>query len=190
MRPRPFHIETEDEYFHRLDAELIERMRNRAASEERRMRLAQESSVNEPTILETLEDLGYDHTTVMLLFLVPMVMVAWTDDSVTQAERDRILALAALRGVRTDTPAYRRLMGWLDRRPPNELFQRNLDVIELIFRSLPDNERKVCREALLLCCREVAIASCGLFGWKSRICASERRAIEEISRHLEPEESC
>lgn len=189
MRPRPLHIETESEYFHRLDQELIEKMREVAAFEARRERLAEESPINEPTVLEHLERLGYDDSTVKLLFLVPMLQVAWVDGSVSQAERDRILAIANLRAVKADTPAWQRLLAWLARPPSNEFFQGNLGVIELIFRSLPENERKVCREALLLCCREVAIASCGVFGWKTRICADERRAIEEISRHLGPDES-
>lgn len=185
MRRLVCHLETEAEYFHRLDVELIESMRTRAASEQRRLRLAEASQVNEPSILETLERLGYDSDTVLALFLVPLVQVAWIDGSVSEVERDRIIAIANLRGMRTNTPAYQRLMGWLDQRPTDEFFRRTLSVIERIFGSLPADESKAWRDALLLCCREVAIASCSLFGWRSSICASKRKLIREISKELQ-----
>lgn len=185
MRQSVCHIETEAEYFHRLDAELIESLRTRAASEQRRLRLAEASQVYEPTILEALEKLGYDYNTVKALFLVPLVHVAWIDGSVSQVERDRIIAIASLRGMKANTPAYERLMAWLDQRPTDEFLQESLCVIERIFGSLPSNERKACKDALLLCCREVAIASCSLFGWRSRVCAAKRNLIREISRGLE-----
>jgi hypothetical protein len=188
MRQPVCHLTTEAEYFHRLDAELIESMRTRAASEQRRLRLAEAYQVNEPSILEALERLGYDSDTVLALVLVPLVHVAWIDGSVSEVERDRIIAIAGLRGIKADTPAHQRLMGWLDQRPTDEFFQKTLSVIERIFRSLPAEESKAWREALLLCCREVAIASCSLFGWKSSICAAKRKLIRQISMGLQQNE--
>lgn len=186
MRQPVCHLETEAEYFHRLDAELIDSMRERAACRERRLRLAIASGINDPTILETLKRLGYDHTTVMLLPLVPLVQVAWANGFVSTTERDRIIAVASMRGVRANTPAYDCLVAWLDQRPPDEFFQGSLSAISKICGSLPPIEQKAYREALLLGCREVAIASCGHFGWGSGICAAKRKLIGEISKGLEP----
>ena len=188
MRHPVCHIETEGEYFYRLDVELIDDMRRRAAFEERRLRMAEACQTDDPRILDALEKLGYDQTTITLLYLVPLVHVAWIDGSVNQAERNRITVMASLQGVREDIPAYQQLMAWLGRRPSDEFFQGTLRVIQAILESLPENQRKARKEFLIRCCREVAFASCGLFGWKSKICIAKRNLIREIGKLWEPKQ--
>lgn len=185
MRQPVYHLRSDAEYCFQLDLELIDSMRRRAAAQERRQHLAEASQIHEPAVLEALEDLGYDHTTVMLLFVVPLVQVAWADGSVSEAERDHIIAMAGLRGVKANTPAYERLIAWLDRRPLDEFFEGSLHAIEAVLSSLPPIERRTCRESLLLCCRDVAAVPCHLFGWMSRVCAAKRKAIEGIRKSLE-----
>lgn len=185
MRHPVCHIETEGEYFHRLDVELIDDMRRRAAFEERRLRMAEACQTSDPRILDALERLGYGQATVALLYLVPLVHVAWIDGSVNQAERNRIIVMASLQGVRENIPAYQQLMAWLDRRPSDEFFQGTLRVIQASLESLPENERKARKESLIRCCREVAYVSCGFFGWKSKICIAKRTLISEIGNLLE-----
>jgi hypothetical protein len=186
MRHPVCHLETEREYFHRLDVELIDDMRRRAAFEERRQRIAEACRTEDPRILAALEKLGYDQDTVTLLYLVPLVQVAWLDGSVNQAERNRIRVMAGLQGVRENLAAYRQLMEWLDRRPSDEFFNGTVCVIRILLESLPENEQKECKEALIRRCREVAFASCGLFGWKSKICFVKRIFIRELAKLLEP----
>jgi len=185
MRHPVCHLETETEYFHRLDVELIDDMRRRAAFEERRQRMAEACQTGDSRVLDALERLGYDRTTVRLLYLVPLVQVAWVDGSVDQAERNRILVIAGLKGLKENIPAYQQLLSWLDRRPSDEFFQGTLQVIRSIFETLPAEEWRARKESLVRSCREVAFASCGLFGWKSRICLIKRGLIREIGRLLE-----
>lgn len=54
-------IPSEEEYFHRLDCQLIDEMRERAAAEEERRRMAETSRIEDPRVLEALERLGYTH---------------------------------------------------------------------------------------------------------------------------------
>jgi hypothetical protein len=180
------HLENEEEYFHRLDAELIDDMRRRAAFDERRQRMAEACQTADPRILNALEELGYDQTNARLLYLAPLVHVAWIDGSVNQAERSRIIALAGLQGVNDDLPAYRQLLAWLDQRPPDEFFRGTLHAIQAIFESLPEETRKARTDQLIRCCREVAFASCGFFGWKSKICIAKRALIREMHKLLDP----
>jgi len=187
MRHPVCHLETEREYFRRLDVELIDDMRRRAAFEERRQRMAEACQTGDPRVLDALEQLGYDRTTVRLLYLVPLVQVAWVDGSVDQAERNRILVIAGLTGLKENIPAYQQLLVWLDRRPSDEFFQGTLLAIRSIFEKLPAEEWRARKESLVRSCREVAFASCGLFGWKSRICLIKRGLIREIGRLLEPQ---
>lgn len=186
MRHPVCHLESDAEYFHRVDAELIEEMRRRAALEKRRRRMAEACQTEDPRILSALEELGYDQTNVRLLYLAPPVHVAWIDGSVDKAERNQILVLADLQGIRDDIPAYQQLLAWLDQKPPDEFFRGTLRAIQAIFESLPDDQRNARKELLIRSCRQVALASCGLFGWKSRICIAKRALIREIRKLLEP----
>lgn len=186
MRHPVCHLETEREYFHRIDVELIDDMRRRAAFEERRQRMAEACQTRDSRILAALEKLGYDQDTVSLLYLVPLVQVAWLDGSVNQAERNRIRVMAGLQGVRENLSANHKLTEWLDHRPSDEFFNGTACVIRMLLESLPENERKTRKEALIRRCREVAFASCGLFGWKSKICFTKRIFIRELAKLLEP----
>ncbi|HEV8267074.1 MAG TPA: hypothetical protein VGR00_02525, partial [Thermoanaerobaculia bacterium] len=100
----------EEEYFHKKERELIEKVRQRA-------RLGEAAGVEDTTVLGHLEALGFDRDTVGLLHLVPLVQVAWSDGEVSAAERKEIHDAAAARGVAAGSPARAKLDGWLSKRP-------------------------------------------------------------------------
>jgi len=174
------HIATEAEYFHRIEAELIEQMRHRAAEEEELRRMAEASHIEDFQILETLEKLGYTHSTVILLHLVPLVEMAWIDGSVSSTERDQILAIARERGVARNTPAYQQLVAWLGQRPSPEFFQGSWRAIHAEFELLPSNERAASKGVLARSCKEFAYSSCERSSWASRICTAKRNLLKEI----------
>jgi hypothetical protein len=186
MRQPVCHLETEAEYFHRHDAELIEEMRRRAAFEERRQGIAQACQTRDPRILDALERLGYDQATIELLYFVPLVHVAWVDGSVSEAERNCVVVLASLHGIRENVPAYQQLLAWLDHRPPEAFFEGTLDVIRWLLDELPGNQREGRRESLLRTAREVAFASCGLLGWRTKMCLAKRGLIRHMAKVLGP----
>lgn len=188
MRKALCHLWNDSEYCHQQDIELIDNMRRQAAIEDSRRRLAQQCQIYEPVILSELEKLGYDESTIMLLFVVPLIEVAWTDGGISKTERDHILAIASLRGVNANTPAYYKLTSWLDHQPRGEFFEANLRLIQNILNALPDADARAFREALLVCCRDTAASPCHFFSWLSRIPTAKRECIEEIAARLENRE--
>ena len=179
------HIPSEEEYFHRLDCQLIDEMRERAAAKQERRRMAETSQIEDPRVLEALEKLGYTHTTVILLHLVPLVELAWTDGSVSPAERKGILAAAAARGLREETSAGRQLAAWLENCPSPAFFEGTWRGITAQLDSLPAKERTASKDALIQACTDFASASCHLFGWTSHICTAKRTLLREIRSRLE-----
>lgn len=179
------HHDTEEEYFHRLNAELINQMRRAAQLQEEERRMSEASRITDHKILGMLENLGYNHTTIELVHLVPLLQVAWVDGSVSKAERQRILQIAGLRGLKESSPAGGQLAAWLEQRPPEEFFQGTLRAIQVFLGSLPEDQRQVFKETLVQSCKDVAFASCGLRGWKDRICAAKRKLIQEIRTVLD-----
>ncbi len=179
------HHNTEDEYFRRLDGELIEQARRHAHLEDEERRMSEASHITDHTVLGMLEKLGYDHTSIELFPLVPLVQVAWVDGSISAAERDRISAIARIRGVQASSPAGRQLASWLDQRPSEEFFRGTLLAMQAFLATLPEQHRNAARETLLHSCKDVAFASCGLRGWKDRICAAKRKLIQEMRTLLD-----
>lgn len=182
MRRQIGHLTSEEEYFHQLDVELIDKMRRRAVLDEQRRSMAEASRINDPSILETLEKLGYNPGTVPLLCLVPLVQLAWADGTVRGAERQQVLAIARLHGVNENTPAYQQLVAWLDQPPPEAFFEGTLRVIRAVLASLPQDERQARQRDLNQCCMDVASAA----GWHlGKLGAAERRLLEKIQQHLD-----
>ena len=186
MRQPVCHLETADEYFHKHDAELIDEMRRRAAFEERRRRVAEACQTRDPRVLDALERLGYDQTTIELLYFVPLVHVAWIDGSVSAAERNRILVMAGLHGLRENAAASQKLLAWLDQRPSDAFFEGTLHAIRALFDELPETERQTRKQSLLHSMREVAFASCGIVGWRTKLCITKRSLIRKVAKLLAP----
>jgi len=179
------HLESEQEYFHRLDSQLIQEMRERAAREETHRRMAELSRIEDPRIIEALENLGYTHTTIILLELVPLIELAWSDGSISPAELNWILHFASAHGIMEGTPAWRQLESWLDHCPSAAFFEGTWHAIEAHATFLSAEERTAAREALIQACTEFATATCQRFGWHSRICAAKRKVLEETHKRLE-----
>lgn len=184
MRQQLCHLATEGEYFHRQDAELIEELRRRAALEERRQRIAEACQTGNSRILDALERLGYNQNTIELLYFVPLVHVAWIDGSVSKAERNRIVVMATLQGLRENAPAFQQLTEWLDHRPPDAFFEGTLHILRALLDELPEAQRGSRRDSLLRSMREVAFASCGILGWRHQMCITKRSLIRKTAKLL------
>lgn len=173
----------EEEYFRKKEKELIEKMRQRAQLEAERQKMQQASGITDEDIIKDLQQLGYDHETIKLLHLVPLLQVAWSEGQITARERELILEAARSRGITEGSLAYARLSEWLSRRPQEEFFERTLRIIASLLESLPAQERESSRQDLLSYCLRIASASGGILGLGS-ISERERAALERIAAEL------
>ena len=173
----------EEEYFHRKEREVIEKTRVRAAADEQRRRLGQETGVANDDVLHDLQDLGYTPETVMLLHLVPLIQIAWAEGGVTQKERDLIVKAARSRGITAGSPADQQLDLWLAQRPSGELFEKTLRAIRTILQAQPDDVRAASEKDLLSLASAIATASGGIVGFRA-VSDEERQILAHISEEL------
>jgi hypothetical protein len=173
----------EEEYFHRKEKEVIEKMRVRAAAEEQRRRLGEESGVADEEVLHDLQDLGYTPETVMLLHLVPLIQTAWAEGGVSQKERDLIVKAARSRGIVAGSPADQQLELWLARRPSDDLFEKTLRAIRTILEAQPADARAAGEKDLLSLATAIAAASGGIVGFRA-VSDEERQILAHISDEL------
>jgi uncharacterized tellurite resistance protein B-like protein len=175
----------EENYFQKKERELIEKMRRRAAAQAERQELAAVTGVADEEILTTLQELGYTRETVRLLYLVPLVQVAWASGSVTKREREMVVEAANLCGVSEGSPVHEQLSAWLDKRPEQEFFDQTLCVIRDITATLPAQKRLAGRSSLVTFCTNIAAASGGILGFGNKISQTEEAVIERIATELE-----
>jgi hypothetical protein len=174
----------EDEYFHRLDVELMDQMRERAAVEEERRQLAEASKIQDQRLLDDLARVGFNPRNATLLHLVPLIQVAWVDRSVSRAERDRIVKVARLRGIEEGCAADQQLTMWLDQRPSDEVFETAVRALRPSRETSPSNQNEASARSLLERCEGVAAASGGFFGLTTPVSAAERELLDDLARKL------
>ncbi len=175
----------EEEYFHKKEQDLIEGIRRRNELANKRGELASVTGIGDENILTALSELGYDRETVRLLYLVPLVQVAWASGSVSPSEREIVLDAASMMTIGSDSKVHRQLTEWLETRPDQEFFDRTLRVIREIMETLPPEKRKSGAHGLVTFCKRVAEASGGILGFGNKISNAESAVIERIAAELE-----
>ena len=175
----------EDEYFYRKEQELIAKLRQMGEDDAHRKGLAEAVGLENEQILEVLREMGFDRETVVLLFLVPMLQVAWSDGHLSEQERALILEVARSRGVVEGKPAYSKLQGWLAAKPPAETFERALRVIRDLVAFQKPEGRQVLGHELVDACERVAAASGGLLGLGSKVSAEEKSVLKRVAAAFE-----
>lgn len=174
----------EEEYFHRKERELIEKMRAKAQAEAAQEELAARTGVADTQILADLHELGYTPETISLLHLVPLVQMAWAEGNVSRRERDLIIEAARARGIESGSAADTQLQGWLASRPSDTLFSTTLRAIGAMFASRPDSEREAGEKDLLSYLTSIASASGGVLGFGA-VSDQERAVLERVTAEIE-----
>ena len=173
----------EEEYFHRKEREVIDKMRVRAAAEEQRRRLGEKAGVADEELLRDLEALGYTPETVMMLYLVPVIQTAWAEGGVSPKERDLIVKAARSRGISEGTPCDQQLNMWLTTKPSDEMFEKSLRAIRTILQAQPESAREASEKDLLSLATAIAGASGGIVGFRA-VSAEEQQILKHISDEL------
>ena len=185
-RPASFRARNkEDEYFLRAEAELLEKIRARAAKEAERRALGEYHGVQDEEILKAFEEAGHDRDTVQILHLVPILQVAWVDGEVSKAERTEILKIAAARNVAEGSSVHAKLLSWLDSPPSPEFFERTMGIVYRLLEFFPDEKRASLQSDVLKASLAVASASGGFLGLGSKVSAAERALIDSFAAGFE-----
>jgi hypothetical protein len=164
-------------------AELLARFQREAEARDARRALAEASGIRDEELLERLRTLGITAQTLPALEFVPAILVGWAEGAMSRLERDRLRALAALRGIGDGHPAWPVLRHWMLERP-SELDAQVLlaGLFERLDR-LPVRHRLRRRRAILRDCEAVARASGRLLGGP-KVSREERAALQAVAARL------
>src|SRR5262249_33747733 len=159
-------------------------LRRLAEENARRRALSEQTGVIDPEILNDLQALGYTTETLALLYLAPLVQVAWADGQVSDREQQLIEDIALARGIDKDSPVGRQLHRWLADRPSDSDFEKTMHVIAAMLEAQPENDRSKTERDLLSLCMAVADVSGGIFGI-GRVSPGEKVLLARIASELE-----
>jgi len=176
-------VAKETEYFRKQEEALLRELRRRAALADERNQLSAATRIDDERVLQDLEELGFHPDTAILLPILPLVEVAWAEGGVSTRERDLILELASARGVRPDTPAYRKLSEWLSAYPGDDFFTKTREANARMIAALPPDQREASARDLASQAKRVAEASGGVFGL-GKISPKEAKLIDKIVAEL------
>ena len=174
----------EEEFFARENRALLEGMRSRRDEQGERDALREASGISDEAMLDRFVEMGLSPETVAALTLVPLVEVAWADDSVERAERESILATARSRSESVvDSPATLLLEAWLSQRPDRSLFEAWEGYVRALRDSMDEDTRARLRQDVAEMVRAVAESAGGTLGF-GKVSGAERDAIARIEQAL------
>lgn len=172
----------EEAFFAKHNEELRQKMRDADARKFRHEALAAATGIVDEAILARLEQLQIGTGTLAALTLVPMVLVAWADGSISTEEQRAILAGADREGLSKGTPGHELLEAWLHNRPVPALFQAWKDYVHALTQAMPTAERQTLESSVLAKSRAVAAATGSILGLTSGVSPSEQAVLDALAQ--------
>lgn len=137
-------------------------------------------------LIESLGKLGINEENYRVLSVLPLVMVAWADGRVQNAEKGKIFQIAGERGL-LDGGGDEVLSGWLRQKPAPGYFESGFKVLVELARKQretgADMNAATLRELIDLSF-DVAQAAGGLFNQLWTVSAPEREALDTLASIL------
>jgi hypothetical protein len=174
--------ELEEKFFSKRDKELLEALREKVASKERKKALAEASGIDDETLLDQLDEIDVRGETLAALSLVPLVAVAWADGTVDARERKAVMAAAEQRGIERGHAGYQLLDGWLEQKPDPKLLAVWKGYVEKLSPSLSEPARNALKQDLLGRARAVAEAAGGLLGLGNKVSKAEQAVLDDLEK--------
>ncbi len=175
----------EDQYFLKQEQTRMAEMRRQSTRQAEILRLMEAFGIRDQELVRELSDAGFDSDTFRVLYLVPLIQVAWSDGDVSRGERDKVLKIAGLHGIEAGSVAHNRLREWLSERPPHRFFEACIRGIEAMLRGRPSSEAQALRSDLVWHCTRIASASGGFLGLGSRISREEETMLTQLTMELD-----
>jgi hypothetical protein len=174
----------EEEYFHKREQEFIAAIRRRQARQGEIKELGAKLGVSDPGLIEAILDLGFSAQLSPLLFLAPVVRMAWVDGSVSPQERKMIVELARKDGVAEHGVADLLLAEWLEKKPSEAFFYDTLLAIRAVLLAIPREQADARRTETISRAKALATAPEGLLHIGAGVLEPEQRLLDSIEAEL------
>ncbi|MGB4709803.1 MAG: hypothetical protein WBH28_15155 [Fuerstiella sp.] len=169
----------ENEFFHRVDQELIIKLQEQHQLESDEDALAIACGIVDRKLLDELLAVDITPKTLAAFALFPAVYVAWANGYVEIAEKNAVLQAAHNLGLSEATPAYQLLECWLQRKPAKELVTAWKDLIHAARPTLSVSAFRELHEGAMKRANKIAEAAGGILGIGC-VSTKEKEALAEL----------
>lgn len=155
----------EDSFFLQRDTQLMQNLKLQLEREQERAALCQTFGIRDEAILDQMLAAGIGSETIPALTLVPLVLVAWADRLMEQAEREAILQAAREEGLEENSICWQLLERWLQEPPPVDALKKAwVNYVTAICEQMSPAGKVALQDELLGRAKRVAKAAGGLLG--------------------------
>ena len=170
----------ENSFFAARDNQLLAALKAKTESESQLQQLASASGIEDQQVLEELLAAGVQAETMTALTLIPLVQVAWADDSMDDREKEAILAAAADEGLDQQDPSYQLLEQWLSVGTSPSLLEGWEEYISALVSSLSESASENLKQNTLSRSRRVAEAAGGFLGMGNKVSSQEQLVLDRL----------
>lgn len=154
----------EEAFFLRKNQQLLEQMRVDLDATQQRAELKSATGISDDDVLDGILSLGVTVESLAAIALVPMVLVAWSDGTISEKEREAIVAAAKRSGVAEQSAAGQLLANWLCDKPDANLEATWRNYVLAVTQQMAAGDRIKFGEQILARCKQVAEAAGGFLG--------------------------
>ena len=169
----------EDEFFHRVDEKLAQKLREKWQHDQDIGSLKAESRIEDEAVIEEMLSVGIQPGMIQVMTLVPAIHVAWANGFVESKERDAVITAGHENGIAEESTTGHLLLSWLERKPRPELFQAWRDYIVALHQVLDIVSYRHLHHAAIETARKIAESAGGILGIHP-VSVAEERAIKQI----------
>jgi hypothetical protein len=170
----------ENEFFAHRDQELLAKLREEMESEETRAALSKAIGIEDKEALDALVEHDIKPQTMLVIGLIPMVAVAWSDGVLEPAERDAITKAADGVGVKEGSASFGLLESWLAEKPGDDLLDAWKSYAGALVETLDAPALAKIRDQVIGRAESAAEAAGGFLGRGNKVSDSEQKVIDEL----------
>lgn len=170
----------ENAFFGERDKELLQKLKVEIEGKETLDALRSVSGIDDDGVLQKLAGAGVTPESLSAVSLIPLVSVAWCDDSMETTEKQAILDAAAASGIEKESAAAELLDSWLASRPGKELLESWKAYVGTLKENLDEAAFSQLKASVVNRAETIAEAAGGFFGLGS-VSDKEKKAIADLA---------
>jgi hypothetical protein len=171
----------ENVFFARRDQALLNNIRSEMEAAETRQALSDAIGIEDTEALDALIENDIRPETMLVIGMIPLVSVAWSDGILEEAERTAILQAADIAGVKQGSGSYDVLQSWLTDRPDADLLDSWKGYIAVLASKVDAPAIDQIRNRVMGRAKDVASAAGGFLGLGNKISDSEQAVIDDLT---------
>ena len=174
----------EAEYFHKKDAQLVEKLKKVFDRKLDRAELQKATGITNDEVIDRLLAVNAKGELLLAFRLYPLVEIAWADGAVDAKETQAVIDAAQRMGVQPSSSALGALKDWLKRGPTADGRTAWYAFAAELKKTLTADELAKFSQDLIGGAHAVAKASGGILGMAFEISRKEQEAIDKLTAAL------